>query len=222
MPQESLDQLIRQYQQELLRYQSRSTAPPPPAVPEPHTPAEVPPASSAPKTASPPSAPPEPIAPPEPEIQHTMPPDPVPLPENPAEPPAADAPSPFSPLAELLQCRDDYTDSGELRVAVTTARQALPLPGAAVVIYCLSEGKPRLKYVLTTDASGRTPFVPLPAPPAANSGAPGSLTPYALYGVSVHKSGYRPERQGQVQVFPGVSGTVSFDLIPAAAPPERG
>ena len=119
-----------------------------------------------------------------------------------------------------MQCRDGYTHSGTLQVAVTTARQALPLSDADVTIYCIQEGRKRLKYFLSTDESGRTPSVLLPAPPPVNSGAPGNRFPFALYGVAVHKPGFLPQREEQVRVFAGISGIVSFDLIPGDLPPR--
>lgn len=137
-----------------------------------------------------------------------------PTPEAPAEPPA-----PLPSLEELMQCRDGYTHSGTLRIAVTTARQALPLPDADVTIYCMQDGRRQLKYFLTTDASGRTPAVLLPAPPPINSGEPGNRFPYALYGVSVYKPGFLPAQEPQVRVFADVTGTVAVDLIPGDVPP---
>jgi hypothetical protein len=151
-------------------------------------------------------------------------------PVPPVETPSTDAPAPvpevapppLSPLPmleDLMQCRDGYTHSGTLRVAVTTARQALPLPDADVTIFCMQDGQRQLKYFLNTDASGRTPAVLLPAPPPINSGEPGNRFPFALYGVSVHKPGFLPAQELQVRVFSDVTGTVAFDLIPGDIPP---
>lgn len=144
----------------------------------------------------------------------------------PAEPPTATDAAPTVPsaplplLEELMQCRDGYTHSGTLQIAVTTARQALPLQDADVLVYCMQDGQRQLKYFLSTDESGRTPSVLLPAPPPVNSGAPGSPFPYALYGVAVYKPGFLPEREERVRIFADISGVVSFDLIPGDILPK--
>jgi hypothetical protein len=198
LPHDSFDDLIRRYRQELMRYRSQN-----PAVPDSPPPERAP---------SPSPAPPPP------------PPAPVPVPPVPPVPPDAPAEQSGSPqlplLEELMQCRDGYTHSGTLQVAVTTAREAVPLQGADVTIYCLQDGRRRLKYFLTTNESGRTPAVLLPAPPPVNSGTPGNRFPYAVYGVAVHKPGFLPEREEQVRVFADISGIASFDLIPGDLPPR--
>ncbi|MBQ9082428.1 MAG: hypothetical protein IJY28_02890 [Clostridia bacterium] len=189
MPHDSFDDLIHRYRQELLRYQSRNPAAVPSAVAPAPAPVPAPPA-------------------------------PVPAPPVSEEPPAAaPVPPPLPMLEELMQCRDGYTHSGTLRVAVTTARQAVPLPDADVTIFCMQDGRRHLKYFLTTDASGRTPAVLLPAPPPINSGEPNNRFPFALYGVSVYKPGFLPAQEPQVRVFSDVTGTVAFDLIPGDVPP---
>lgn len=200
---------------------STSTPPPAPAAPGPSV-QPVPPAAPS-RPISPAPTPPKPPAP---STGPTPPPaDAVPVPSPPANIPPEGSVTQLPLLDELMRCDNDYTDSGRLRVAATTARQAVPVQGADVTIYCTQNGERRLKYFLTTDESGLTPMVPLPAPPAINSGSPGIRNPYAVYGIRISKPGFVPVQREDLQVFAGISGTVSFDLIPGnGAPPadERG
>ena len=68
---------------------------------------------------------------------------------------------------------------GTLVAAVTTAREALPVAGADVMLSRRDAQGTHLLYFLETDRSGRTPVMQLPAPAASQSESPGSAAPYA-------------------------------------------
>ena len=112
-----------------------------------------------------------------------------------------------------------YTEFGRLHVQVFTARQAIPLPDADVTVYCTQNDTVHLCYFVKTDQSGYTPLMLLPTPPESLSESPGNVTPYALYGVRVHKSGFIPAEKVYVQVFSGIVSTASFEMVPALVTP---
>lgn len=115
---------------------------------------------------------------------------------------------------EPLLCNAAHTDSGRLVVAVTTARQSVPLIGADVTISRTRPEGDQLYYFLTTDQSGETNAVSLPAPPAAQSESPGLENPYAVYRVQVSSAGFIPEERQNVQIFASVESRAAFNLIP--------
>ena len=107
---------------------------------------------------------------------------------------------------------------GTLVAAVTTAREALPVAGADVMLSRRDAQGTHLLYFLETDRSGRTPVMQLPAPAASQSESPGSAAPYAVYDLRVFADGYVPAVQTDVRVFGGTAGTIPITLIPAERP----
>lgn len=107
---------------------------------------------------------------------------------------------------------------GTLVAAVTTAREALPVAGADVMLSRRDAQGTHLLYFLETDRSGRTPVMQLPAPAASQSESPGSAAPYAVYDLRVFADGYVPAAQTDVRVFGGTAGTIPITLIPAERP----
>ena len=98
--------------------------------------------------------------------------------------------------------------NGFLQVFVRTAGGSLPVEGARVRV----EGATLLRE-LTTDRSGRTARIPLPAPAAAGSLTAGTRTPFALYRVRVEKEGFYPQLTENVPVFAGVGSLQPVTLI---------
>lgn len=105
------------------------------------------------------------------------------------------------------------TSTGYLVVSVSTAKDALPLENALVTVS--SVGDPNeLLFTTSTNGSGQTPPLPLPAPPMENSLEPGSAYPYARYAVSVDMDGYQPVTTSELTVFAGTVATLPVQLIP--------
>ena len=93
-------------------------------------------------------------------------------------PPAERLPAPAPALApdpELPAPAPEPTPApspdgvGTLVAAVTTAREALPVAGADVMLSRRDAQGTHLLYFLETDRSGRTPVMQLPAPAASQS-----------------------------------------------------
>lgn len=78
---------------------------------------------------------------------------------------------------------------GFLRVFVIERPGLAPIENATVTIVyeAAPEAEPR---VFTTDNSGQTPIITLPAPPIAYSEAPDEPKPYSEYTITVTKEGY--------------------------------
>ena len=112
------------------------------------------------------------------------------------------------------------TGIAPLRVWVTTARQAIPIEGARVVITKEGGGENQLVKILTTNQDGSTATVDLPAVPAEYSQKPGYPHPYTLYTIEISKSGYFTIRNNHVPLYGGITTVQPADLIPL--PEEEG
>ena len=106
------------------------------------------------------------------------------------------------------------TELGTLLVRVSTAGVALPVFGADIRIHGAEEGNRDVYYLLTSDRSGRTESVLLPAPPAALTLTPGNAKGFADYDVEVFKEGFYPIVLRAVPVFSGVTAVQNVRLIP--------
>ncbi|MDE6128716.1 MAG: peptidoglycan-binding protein, partial [Lachnospiraceae bacterium] len=86
----------------------------------------------------------------------------------------------------------ENTDSGELRISVTSSLGQIPIRDATVSIsYAGSPGD--VIETLSTDSSGLTETVTLPAPPIDLSLEPETeIQPYSEYNITVTASGYEP------------------------------
>ena len=111
-----------------------------------------------------------------------------------------------------------YQGSGGLRVSVRTADGALPLSGASVTVYDKQSGRPLRTQ--TTDRSGNTAIISLPAPAASLSQAPGGGEVYATYRLTVDADGYFRQENESVPIFDGVLSLQNAALIPR--PPYEG
>lgn len=104
--------------------------------------------------------------------------------------------------------------TGSIRVRVSTARGARPIPGATVTISREMDGKEHLYALQITGESGETGVITLPAPPPSEN----QMHPaYYGYDIHVYAPGYYRESSMQVPVFPDVLSMQSFDLIPLPA-----
>lgn len=109
------------------------------------------------------------------------------------------------------------TDSiGYLQVKVTTARGAIPLEGATVLLRGSTPETSGILLSLGTDRDGKTERISLPTPPLSASETPNGGTPYALYRLEVAKEGYLPLSIERVPIFPSILSIQPAVLLPAA------
>ena len=108
----------------------------------------------------------------------------------------------------------EYSAVGALIVSVHTAGGALPVPQAQVTVRLSERERSGVLTVVYTDASGNTPRISLPAPPAASSEVPGAAVPYARYTIEVEKNLFFPRSFSEVPIFAGITSVQPVNLIP--------
>lgn len=122
---------------------------------------------------------------------------------------------------------DTNTANGSLKVSVTVAGQQRPVEGATVTV-ASAEAPDNIIETLTTNLSGQTTIISLPAPPVALSLDPqenvdnaGSETPYASYVIRVTAPGFEPVVIEGTEVMAGVLSLQSVALPPPTAGAEE-
>ncbi len=220
--QENLSELARKYREEMLRlYGMRSQGiedTPPPG--EPAAPDE---ANEAERPAPPPEAvlplPPVNVPVTEPGDEEIVEGEPD-LPEDEDGDPVL--PSYIRPTAPVFpeewEAQKAYeernTSEGKLRVVASTADSAYPVPGARVAVFTRIGNKRHLNYLLTTDESGETPVVTLPAPSVDLSQEAENVAPYALCDIEIFAYGFFRSEAEDVHIFPGITTRQVFQLVP--------
>lgn len=86
---------------------------------------------------------------------------------------------------------NDNTARGQLIIEVTSAIGLIPVQNATVRISYTADPEDTLEEI-TTNESGQTERLTLPAPPVELSLEPQDLRPYAEYNISVSAAGYEP------------------------------
>ena len=119
---------------------------------------------------------------------------------------------------------ETMNDSGYITVDVFTAREAVPVPGADVVISRTDGGdsmsRKKLVRIAVTDSSGETGTYRVETVDRKLSEEPGTAHPFATYYVRIKAPGYETVRELPVDVFGGEISVVPVELIPVpAAPP---
>ncbi len=105
---------------------------------------------------------------------------------------------------------------GTLRFRTYTARNALPVPNANIVVFKNIGGSKHIFYTLTTDQSGQTEIVTLPAPPSSLSQTPNSgIQPYALYDADITAEGFIPVSIRKLPLFEGILSVQRAAMVPS-------
>lgn len=111
----------------------------------------------------------------------------------------------------------ETNSNGYLIVRVSTARGAVPIESASVIIQGNEEGNSDIMLSLLTNIDGLTDKVPLPAPSVALSQAPNpNSKPYSTYNIDVYKEGFYPQHYVGVPVFEGITAVQNALVIPIA------
>lgn len=134
--------------------------------------------------------------------------------------------APIVPPERSYESLQEFTDvnerRGTARFRTYTARGALPVKGAKIVVSREIGGKRHVFYTLTTDESGLTPIISLPAPPKELSEAPDSpVTPYATYDAVITADGYDEVLIRSMPIFDGVQSLQRVALVPALGQPAE-
>ena len=114
------------------------------------------------------------------------------------------------------------TDRGQLQIHVTTERGFFPIKDASIRLSYT--GNPtEIIEELSTDISGQTAAVELPAPPLEYSMEPSEFQPYSEYTIQVNASGYRPINISGISVLPDKTSiqNVQMETATVENPLER-
>ncbi|MDR1687994.1 MAG: peptidoglycan-binding protein [Clostridiales bacterium] len=102
---------------------------------------------------------------------------------------------------------------GYLKVSAYSQSVGKPVGGARVKI-APHEAPDKIIEEITTDESGQTPEIPLPAPPIEYSMQPGEPQPYSLYDITIQADGFNEADIKGVQVLPEEEALQDVILIP--------
>lgn len=115
----------------------------------------------------------------------------------------------------------DTRYAGTIKISVISTIGMIPVENATVsVTYTGNPDSPIM--VLTTDSSGQTPVVNLPAPPLALSLDPDALEqPYSEYNITVTAEGYEPVLVTGSEILADELSLQTIRLQPLAAEPDQ-
>lgn len=135
--------------------------------------------------------------------------------ENPVTPEGNKTPAAEAPLT-AAQEPIDSAYAGSIKISVVSAVGLLPVAGAAVLISYTGDPDSPLE-ALTTDSSGQTPTVDLPAPPLSLSLSPDAAQqPYSEYNISVTAEGYEPVLVSGSEILSGQLSLQPIRMNPLA------
>lgn len=110
--------------------------------------------------------------------------------------------------------------SGNLKISVVSAIGLIPIPNAAVTISYTGDPETPLME-LTTDRSGQTPTIALPAPPLSLSLTPDAeQQPYSEYNIFVTAEGYEPVFVSGSEIFANELSLQPIRMNPVATTQE--
>lgn len=108
----------------------------------------------------------------------------------------------------------DFPDTGTLQVNVFSRNNYFPITNATVTIQNAQPGEGSIDEQLSTDSSGQTQIVSLPAPPLEYSLMPESSMPYGEYNVTVSAPGYETTVLTGTQILPDVKAIQNVRMNP--------
>lgn len=117
----------------------------------------------------------------------------------------------------LAEFETNNRGGGTLAFRVFTAREALPIENAAIVVTTRINGRNHEMFNAQTDNSGETRVQTLPAPSKELSQhADNNIQPFSLYDASVEKIGYAKVILRDIPIFDGVQSIQRVAMIPEA------
>ena len=124
------------------------------------------------------------------------------------------------PNNQLTAAQVSNSSSGSIKISVVSSLGLIPVVNASVTIsYTGDPNSPLME--LTTDSSGQTPTVELPAPPAELSLEPENLEqPYSEYNIQVTAEGYAPVVVSGSEILAGEVSLQPVRMNPVEDPQE--
>lgn len=114
-------------------------------------------------------------------------------------------------ILHSAQSGSGYT--GKLQIDVTSSLGLIPIQDATVTISYTGIPDVTIEKI-TTDSSGQTETIDLPAPPPEYSLTPVEQQPYSEYNVQVEAPGYEPVMISGTEILPGVTAMQPVQLTP--------
>ncbi len=108
------------------------------------------------------------------------------------------------------QIQDYY---GDLRISVVSTIGLFPVEGARISIAYTTEPE-TVVATATTDSSGTTEIIQLPAPAFALSQEPSEIQPYTDYNITAEAEGYEPVMVTGSEIFPDELSLQQIRMIP--------
>ena len=105
------------------------------------------------------------------------------------------------------------TDRGKLQINVTSSLGLIPISDATVTISYTGLPDTTVEK-LSTDPSGQTARVELPAPPLEYGVEPSEQMPYSAYNVQVDAPGYESVMVSGTEILPDVTAIQPIQMIP--------
>ncbi len=103
--------------------------------------------------------------------------------------------------------------AGNLTINVTSSQGLIPIPNAAITISYTREPE-AVVTTLTTNESGQTDTIALPAPSINYSTEPSEVQPYSEYNITVTASGYEPVFISGTEILPDVTAVQPVSMTP--------
>lgn len=117
------------------------------------------------------------------------------------------------PENRLRAAQQENTDVGGLQINVTSSLGLIPIQNATVTISYT--GVPGVTVEqLTTDSSGQTERIDLPAPPLEYSVEPSEQMPYSEYNIQVEAPGYESVTVSGTEILPDVTALQPIEMTP--------
>lgn len=110
--------------------------------------------------------------------------------------------------------KSSQTDSlGSLSVRVTSSLGYIPIDNATITINLAGDPDSVIETI-STDNSGISPTIELPAPPIDYSQSPNQTRPYSEYTISVKAPGYEPAVISGTEILPDTTAVQPVTLTP--------
>lgn len=114
----------------------------------------------------------------------------------------------------------DLSYSGNLQINVTSSLGALPIENATITIR-LTGGNQDIIETISTDSSGQSPSVALPAPNIALSTQISEERPYSEYDLEISAPGYEPVYISGTEILPETDAIQPVSMNPLEITEER-
>lgn len=120
-------------------------------------------------------------------------------------------------MNDIRAFQEDQPDKGQLKIQVTSEINGFPVTDASISISYTGVPDNQLEQ-LTTDSSGQTETIDLPAPPLDYSlDVTNEQQPYSEYTIDVTAPGYEPVSIAGAEILPTVTALQNIELRPNAA-----